>query len=52
MSCSKCEYAPKTYEEYCISKKQPQSFCPDAYTEKAQYCGNYEKQQAESEECK
>ncbi len=49
MSCKECEYSPKTYEEYCKGQTNPSVCCPDAYTEKAQYCGNYDKSSAESE---
>ena len=44
MSCKKCEYSPKTYEEYCIGQKNPSIYCPDAYTEKSHLCGNYAKE--------
>ncbi len=33
--CKRCEYAPTTYEEYCMKSK-----CPNAYTDKARECGN------------
>lgn len=39
MSCEECKYSPKTYKEYCIN---PSRYCPDAYTEKAYLCGNYD----------
>lgn len=42
MGCKECAYAPKTYEEYCIAKSNPKRYCPDAYTVKALYCGNYD----------
>ena len=38
MSCKQCEYAPKTYEEYCIGQSNPSIYCPDAYTEKSHLC--------------
>lgn len=49
MSCKECKHSPKTYEEYCIGQRNPSAYCPDAYTEKAQYCGNYDKSNAENE---
>lgn len=42
MSCKECIYSPKTYEEYCIGKSNPNIYCPDAYTEKSYLCGNYD----------
>lgn len=41
MGCENCKHAPKTYIEYCISQSCPHIYCPDAYTERAVYCGNY-----------
>ena len=49
MSCSKCKYSPKTYEEYCIWQRNSSVFCPDAYTEKSYLCGNYGKEDTSSE---
>lgn len=40
--CVGCIYSPKSYEEYCIATTNPKRVCPDAYTIKAQYCGNYD----------
>ena len=42
--CKNCKDAPSTYEEYCMK-----SACPDAYAEKARYCGNNKKNEAELE---
>ena len=50
MSCEDCINSPKTYDEYCISKSCPGVYCPDAYTELAQYCGNYNKSTEEGDE--
>ncbi len=53
MSCWECEYAPKTYDEFCIAQANPTMYCPDAYTEISHLCGNYdikETDKAESEE--
>lgn len=42
MSCKECEHAPKTYEEFCISRRNYSGYyCPDSYTEKSHLCGNY-----------
>lgn len=49
MSCSKCEYCPKTYDEYCISKSNPSVYCPDAFTDRSYLCGNYWKEETSSE---
>ncbi len=45
--CKNCKYAPTTFEEYNMVDGYS---CPDAYTEKAQHCDDYEKSKAESEE--
>lgn len=42
MSCKNCKYSPKTYEEYCIGQSNPAVYCPDAYTERSQFCLMYE----------
>lgn len=44
--CKNCKYAPTTFEEYNMVDGYS---CPNAYTEKARHCGNYEKSKAESE---
>ena len=49
MSCNKCIYAPKTYEEYCMGQRNPSAFCPDAYSEKSYLCGNYGKEDTPQE---
>ena len=51
MSCKECEYAPKTYEEFWLSKQNyfPSYCCPDAYTEKSHLCGNYGKEDTSQE---
>ena len=50
MSCKECEYAPKTYDEFCISKRNYSGYCcPDAYTEKSHLCGNYGKEDTSQE---
>lgn len=49
MSCNKCIYAPKTYEEYCMAQRSPSLFCPDANTEKSYLCGNYGKEDTPQE---
>jgi hypothetical protein len=51
MICKKCKYSPKTYGEYCIAQSNPNIYCPDAYTEKASFCGNYDKLK-ECNDCK
>jgi hypothetical protein len=43
MSCKECSHSPRTYEEYCLSKSCPDKVCPDAFTERANNCGNYNK---------
>lgn len=40
--CKNCPNAPQTFEEYCLSKCCPGKICPDAYTEVAYHCNNYE----------
>lgn len=44
MSCNECEYRPKTYIDFCLSKFIPDKICPDAYTEKSHLCGKYNKE--------
>lgn len=41
MSCEDCKNSPKTYEEYCIGRSNPNMYCRDAYTEKSYLCSNY-----------
>ena len=48
--CKNCPNAPQTYEEYCLSKCCPEKICPDAYTEVAYHCGNYEHTATEERE--
>ena len=43
MSCKDCEYAPKTYAEYCKSKNNSKGICPDAFTKVSIHCGSYNK---------
>ena len=47
--CSNCSHAPGNAEEFAMAKQDPTTFCPDAYTEKAQYCGNNNKESSEEE---
>ncbi len=39
--CSGCAYAPGNAEEAALAKQFPTMYCPDAYSERAMYCGNY-----------
>lgn len=48
--CKNCPNAPQTFEEYCLSKCCPAKICPDAYTEVAYHCGNYEHTATEEQE--
>lgn len=48
--CKNCPNAPQTFEEYCLSKCCPEKICPDAYTEVAYHCGNYEHTATEERE--
>ncbi len=36
VGCANCEYAPTTYEEYCMGNE-----CPDAFKDHAKNCNNY-----------
>ena len=47
MGCKNCEYAPKTYEEYCMAFAHPEQYCPDAFTEIAMHCNNYDESEEE-----
>ena len=48
--CKNCPNAPQTFEEYCLSKCCPEKICPDAYTEVAYHCNNYEHTATEERE--
>ena len=49
MSCNECKHSPKTYEEYCMGQKDPSTYCPDAHTERAHLCGNYDNKEKDEE---
>ena len=40
--CVSCPYGPGNFEEYAMAKQDPSTYCPDAYSERAQYCGMYD----------
>ncbi len=41
--CISCPYAPGNCEEWMLAQQNPSAYCPDAYSEKAQQCGMYDK---------
>lgn len=41
--CISCPYGPGNCEEWKIAQQNPSAYCPDAYSEKAQQCGMYDK---------
>ena len=40
--CRGCSACPGNLEEYGIAQMNPTKYCPDAYSDRAQYCGNYD----------
>ena len=40
--CSGCVFCPSNLEEYGIAQNSPATYCPDAYSDRAQYCGKYD----------
>lgn len=41
--CISCPYGPGNCEEWMYAQQNPSAYCPDAYSEKAQQCGMYDK---------
>lgn len=47
--CAGCAYAPGNLEEYGIAQQNPSVYCPDAYSEKARHCGNFDRRKTEED---
>ena len=44
IGCKNCPNAPKTYEEYCLSRHSFNgTICPDVFEEHAKNCNLYDK---------
>lgn len=48
--CSRCPHRPGTAEEWSMAFQDPTTYCPDAYSKQAPYCGLYDGGREDPEE--